>query len=140
MLIEGKAREYHIKDSQLQDETHFVTVIYTKVMENELITEKKRKRLVQSLSPLLQESKELPNRTGYLKRVREFVRMAGLVIMSASVGWLAAAGLLMTVYEWEGIVKLSLRVLGSIGLLPLLATVALAWMYRVRSKDVLLYI
>ncbi|PTM59160.1 hypothetical protein [Desmospora activa] len=140
VLIEGKAREYQIKHSQLQDELHFVTIIYTRVVENNLIKDKKRINLMQNLSPLLQESRALADQRNYLQRLREFARMVGLVIVSAGVGWLAAAGLLMAVYEWEGILNMSLRVLGPIGLLPLLTTVALAWMYRIRSKDVLLYI
>jgi hypothetical protein len=138
MLIEGKAQEYSLKASALQGEMDLLTVTYTKVVANDFIPEKRRKDLIKNLVPLLQKCRAEENKKGVAERLKELARLAGLVLAAASIGWLMGAGLLVTVYEWEGLISMSMNVLGLLALLPLLAATALAWAYRIRARASLL--
>lgn len=52
-IISGKAREYNLKRNDLMSESQLLDVIFTKVIESDLITQELRSDLIKRLSPML---------------------------------------------------------------------------------------
>ncbi len=52
-LINGKAREFDIKKSELLTESQLLDIMYTKIIESDLITPDLRGDLLKRLSPML---------------------------------------------------------------------------------------
>lgn len=52
-IISGKAREYNVKRNDLMTESQLLDVIFTKVIESDLITQELRSDLIKRLSPML---------------------------------------------------------------------------------------
>jgi len=52
-IISGKAREYNLKRSDMMTESQLLDVIFTKVIESDLITQELRSDLIKRLSPML---------------------------------------------------------------------------------------
>lgn len=52
-IISGKAREYGLKRGDLMSESQVLDVIFTKIIESDLITQELRSDLIKRLSPML---------------------------------------------------------------------------------------
>ncbi len=52
-IISGKAREYNLKRTDLMNESQVLDVIFTKIIESDLITQELRADLIKRLSPML---------------------------------------------------------------------------------------
>ena len=52
-IISGKSREYDLKRTDLMNESQVLDVIFTKVIESDLITQELRADLIKRLSPML---------------------------------------------------------------------------------------
>jgi hypothetical protein len=52
-IISGKAREYGLKRNDLMNESQVLDVIFTKIIESDLITQELRADLIKRLSPML---------------------------------------------------------------------------------------
>ena len=52
-IISGKAREFNLKRGDLMTESQLLDVIFTKVIESDLITQELRSDLIKRLSPML---------------------------------------------------------------------------------------
>lgn len=52
-IISGKAREYSLKRTDLMNESQVLDVIFTKIIESDLITQELRADLIKRLSPML---------------------------------------------------------------------------------------
>jgi hypothetical protein len=52
-IISGKAREFNLRRGDLMDESQILDVIFTKIIESDLITQELRSDLIKRLSPML---------------------------------------------------------------------------------------
>jgi len=52
-IISGKAREYNLRRTDLMTESQVLDVIFTKIIESDLITQELRSDLIKRLSPML---------------------------------------------------------------------------------------
>lgn len=55
-LIEGKGRDFNLSPDDLYDEDQHVNIIYTRIMESDLINQEQRKILLKRIEPLLKQS------------------------------------------------------------------------------------
>jgi hypothetical protein len=59
-LIEGKARDYRVRSTELLSETQLLNMIYTRVLESDLIFTEQREEIIKRITPVLTTSESAP--------------------------------------------------------------------------------
>ena len=59
-LLEGKARDYGVKTRHLMSSEQVLTMIFTRIIENDFITAKQRSKILERISPPFEEAEESP--------------------------------------------------------------------------------
>lgn len=100
-LIEGKARDYRVKPSDLLSEQQFLNSIYTRIVETDFIPQSKREETLILILPIMEESEsrgydeqKLEHAIANLRTNRRFLRLTpafALGIVAATIGTLIAA-------------------------------------------------
>jgi hypothetical protein len=59
-LIEGKARDFHVKEGDLQSESQIMNCVFTRIVETDLIAHNQREEILSRIIPILEETESAP--------------------------------------------------------------------------------
>ena len=86
-LIEGKARDYRVRSTELLSEAQVLTTVYTRIMESDLIPADQRDEILGRIAPVLSESERAPVQEEALQEVtssqRRFRTTQAVLALSA---------------------------------------------------------
>lgn len=140
-LIEGKARDFHVRATDLLSEEQLLNSIFTRVVETDLIPKDQREEILKRLAPVLVEAEgepveektilELPSsRRRFLTRT---VALAVLGIITSLIGSLVAV--LPDLSTLGGKLPEILPAILVPGMASLAVITALIWFYRLRESQ-----
>jgi len=73
-LIEGKARDYRVRSSELLSEAQVLNTVYTRIMESDLIPGDQREEILGRIAPVLSQSEAAPVQEEALEEVESSER------------------------------------------------------------------